>query len=150
MSKYDYIICGRWRNHEMIREVLDSVRNAGKTAYCFVENSYSSDGIEIDANDETRVEEFMRGLETLTDWKTNATFREIFEKDMNGIRDAKEVIIVFPAGLSAHMELGAAYGMGKPCYGIGAPEKNETLYLMFNEIYPDLQSFVDARLGVVV
>lgn len=35
--------------------------------------------------------------------------------------------------------------MSKKCYGTGTPEKNETLYLMFDEIYPDIGAFLDAR-----
>ena len=39
------------------------------------------------------------------------------------------------------MELGAAFGMGKPCYGIGKPSKVETLYLMFDQLFDNLSSF---------
>lgn len=147
--KHDYFIGGRWRNHEMIREILQAVRAAGKTAYYFVENSYQGDGINLDANNGD-VEKFMRNLETIKDWQTNPTFRKIFERDMNGIRESREVIIVLPAGLSAHMELGAAYGMGKKCYGIGQPEKYETLYLMFDEIYPTAEAFLEAQVRQTV
>jgi len=144
MVKYDYFIGGRWRNHKAIEHVMESVRGAGKTAYCFIENTYDSDGISIDESSD--VEASMQGLEALADWRTNPTFRQIFDNDMNGIRESEEFIIVFPAGKSAHMELGAAYGMGKKCYGIGEIEKNETLYLMMDEIYPDVEAFVKDRI----
>lgn len=148
--KYDYFIGGRWRNRDAIQQVLDAVRASGKTAYCFIENSWDDESFAIDASTSTQddIETFMQSLEKMPDWQTNPTFKAIFEKDMEGLRAGAETIIVFPAGLAAHMELGAAYGLGKKCYGIGAPEKNETLYLMFDELYPDLQSFIDARLGV--
>lgn len=146
--KYDYFIGGRWRNHEEVQKILDSLRAAGKSVYCFIDNSYLGDGIDLNANDRGNVEKFMAELETTQDWQTNPTFRKIFENDMNGIRDAKETIIVFPAGLSAHMELGAAYGMGKQCYGIGPIEKHETLYLMMDKIYDDAEAFMAERIGV--
>lgn len=146
--KYDYFIGGRWRNHEEIQKILNALRAAGKKAYCFLDNSYFGDGIDLDANNRKNVENFMAELEATPDWRTNPTFRQIFENDMNGIRDAKETIIVFPAGLSAHMELGAAYGMGKKCYGIGPIEKHETLYLMMNKMYKDVESFMAERIGV--
>jgi len=54
---------------------------------------------------------------------------------MKALKDSDALVLVFPAGLSAHMELGAAYGMGKKCYGLGAPEKPETLYKMFDGLF---------------
>lgn len=148
--KYDYFIGGRWRNREAVEHVLQSIRDAGKTAYCFIENEYHADGINIDTSKGSNVEAFMQNLETIEDWQTNPTFRKIFENDMNGIREAKETIIVFPAGLSAHMELGAAYGMGKKCYGIGQPDKYETLYLMTDKMYPNIEEFISEKIGVTV
>jgi hypothetical protein len=38
------------------------------------------------------------------------------------------------------MEAGASYGMGKKCYAVGVPEKTETLYSIFDEIFPDIDS----------
>ena len=141
MSKYDYMIAGRWRNHENIRPLLEGLRKAGKKVYCFIDNAYDSDGVYIDKSGKN-VEDFMSNLETTKNWQTNPTFRQIYENDMNGIRESTEFIMVFPAGLSAHMELGAAFGMGKKCYGIGNPEKHETLYLMMNKIFPSIESFM--------
>lgn len=143
--KYDYFIAGRWRNRKAIEHVLDTVRKAGKSAYCFIENDYDSDGIVIDTAHGSDVESFMKNLETTEDWQTNPTFRQIFENDMNGIRDSREFLLVFPAGLSAHMELGAAYGMDKKCYGIGEPEKYETLYLMMDKLFPDIEAFLESK-----
>lgn len=144
--KYDYFVGGRWRNHEYIQRLLDELKKSGKSYYCFIENSYDGDDITIDSKNTSNVEGSMQKLETIEDWQTNPTYRQIFENDMNGIKDGRETIIVFPAGLSAHMELGAAYGMGRKCYGIGKPDKYETLYLMFDEIYPDIESFIKAKL----
>lgn len=144
MTKYDYFIAGRWRNHKVIREVLRQIRQKGKTAYCFIENAYAGDGIVIDTKTKN-AHDMMTKLETIDDWATNATFRKIYEADMNGLKNSKEFVLVFPAGLSAHMELGVAYGLGKKCYGIGQPDKYETLYLMLEHIYPDVESFVNRK-----
>lgn len=144
MTKYDYFIAGRWRNHKAVREVLSRLRNEGKSAYCFIENAYAGDGIVIDTKPKD-VHQMMSQLETVDDWATNATFRKIYENDMNGLKNAKEFILVFPAGLSAHMELGVAFGLGKKCYGIGQPDKYETLYLMLEHIYPDADSFIKRK-----
>jgi hypothetical protein len=151
MSQYDYMLAGRWRNHINIRPVMDAMRAAGKKVYCFIENAYEDDKhgelIDVRASDANPM---MEKLETLPDWQTNPTFRKIYENDMNGIRDADSFVVVFPAGASAHMELGAAFGMGKKCYAIGEPEKHETLYLMLEKIYPTLTDFVKDQLEPAV
>ncbi|MBI1856931.1 hypothetical protein HY003_02085 [Candidatus Saccharibacteria bacterium] len=142
MNRYDYMIAGRWRNHENIRPLLEGLRKAGKKVYCFLDNAYDGNGVFIDKTG-NGVEDFMTKLETTEDWQTNSTFRKIYENDMNGLQESKEFILVFPAGLAAHMELGVAFGGGKKCYGIGEPEKYETLYLMFDKIFPDSKSFLE-------
>ena len=141
--KYDYFIAGRWRNHSAIREVLEEIRNSKKTAYCFIENSYEGDGIKFEANKNADAEAMMATTESLKNWQDNPTFKEIFEKDMSALKDSQALVLVFPAGLSAHMELGAAYGMGRKCYGIGKPEKPETLYMMFDQIFPTTKKFLE-------
>jgi len=146
--KYDYFLGGRWRNHKAIRPVLEALREAGKSVYCFIDNAYDGNNVWIETHEDADAEEFMKNLETVEDWRHNPTFRQIYENDMNGLKASKEVIIVLPAGASAHMELGAGFGMGKKCYGIGKPEKHETLYLMFEEIFPDVESFMSAKVGV--
>jgi len=141
--KYDYIVVGRWRNRDQVNAVKQALRDAGKYVYCFTDNAYDGDGIKFETRDDADVEAMMTTTEKLTDWQTNPTFRKIFETDMQGLKESEALILVFPAGLSAHMELGVAYGMGKKCYGIGKPDKPETLYLMFDAIYPDIKTFLE-------
>jgi hypothetical protein len=139
-TKYDFIVIGRWRNHEKVNKVRDVLRAAGKTVYCFTDNAYDGDDIKIETHKDVNADAMMQQLESVEDWRSNPTFRKIFETDMQGLRDAQALVLVFPAGLSAHMELGAAYGMGKPCYAVGEPEKNETLYLMFDKMFADVEA----------
>jgi hypothetical protein len=61
---------------------------------------------------------------------------------MQGLKAADSLILVFPSGLAAHMEVGVAYGLGKKCYAIGQPEKPETLYLMFDKIFGDVDELI--------
>lgn len=140
--KYDYFVAGRWRNHIVIREIVKQLRDAGKTVYCFVESEYDAHGIKFENNPDADAEAMIAATEHLSDWQTNPTFRKIFETDMQAERESEAFILVLPAGLAAHMEFGAAYGMRKKCYGIGEPEKVETLYYMFDGIYPDVESFL--------
>lgn len=62
---------------------------------------------------------------------------------MDGLKNADTIVMLLPAGLAAHMEAGASFGFGKKMILIGEVEKPETLYLMFDERYPDIESFLE-------
>lgn len=136
MSKYDFYIAGRWRNKDNIKPVLDAVRASGRTAYCFIENEYKGAAVEfkMDENPET----FMKQSEELS--QDDPLIRTIFETDMAAEREAESFLLVLPAGIAGHIEAGVAYGMGKKCYAIGDVEKTETLYCIFDKIFPDAAS----------
>ena len=136
MAKYDFFIAGRWRNYAEVKKILDLVRKNGKTAYCFIENLYEGSKVEFKQN--TNIDKIMQQLEALP--KDDEFIKEIFEKDIQAQKDAESFLLVLPAGISGHVEAGASYGMGKDCYAVGVPEKTETLYQIFSEIFPDLES----------
>ncbi|HSX05899.1 MAG TPA: hypothetical protein VLF69_05495 [Candidatus Saccharimonadales bacterium] len=126
MAKYDFFIAGRWRNKQSIEEVLAVVRGAGKSAHCFTEHPHDRDEAALTSG----------SAEEPT--QDDPLVRRIFEEDMQALRDSELFLLVLPAGLSAHMELGAAYGMGKRCLGVGQLEKTESLYCMFEKVFANL------------
>jgi hypothetical protein len=132
----DFFIAGRWRNRDQLRAVVDVVRASGKTAYCFIEHDYEVDGVKIDGDADP--EGFMRQTEALH--HDDPLIRRIFEADLAAERAADHFLLVLPAGLAGHIEAGIAYGMGKPCYVLGTPEKTETLYCIFTQIFSDLRA----------
>lgn len=132
MKKYDFFIAGRWRNFEQVQHVLDIVRSHGKSAYCFIENSYQGKKVEFHPGDS--VEEVMQQLENFD--INDELVQEIFSNDMRGQREADAFLLVLPGGTSSHIEAGVAYGLGMKCYAVGTPEKTETLYQIFEEIFP--------------
>jgi hypothetical protein len=136
MAQYDFFIAGRWRNKDAIKPVLDAVRAAGKTAYCFIENDYVGEKIEmpLDVDPET----FMAEMERLA--PDDEFIDRVFKRDMAAQRIADNFLLVLPAGISGHIESGAAYGFGKKCYAVGIPEKTETLYRIFDEIFADINA----------
>ncbi len=136
MSKYDFFIAGRWRNYPEVKKALDLVRANNKTAYCFIENLY--EGSKVEFKQDASIESIMQKLESLP--KDDDFIRHIFENDMQAQRDSDNFLLVLPAGISGHVEAGASYGMGKKCYALGVPEKTETLYGIFDEIFTDLKS----------
>jgi hypothetical protein len=138
VSKYDFFIAGRWRNKDNIKPVLDAVRASGQTAYCFIENAYEGEELSFNINSQEDIETSMQASEAMS--QDNPMIRKIFENDITGERDSDNFLLVLPAGIAGHIEAGVAYGMGKKCYAIGQPEKTETLYCVFNQIFPDLEA----------
>jgi len=138
MNKYDFFIAGRWRNKDNIKPVLDAVRASGKTAYCFIENAYEGESLSFNINSQEDVEASMQASEAMP--QNDPMIRKIFENDIKGEQESTNFLLVLPAGIAGHIEAGAAYGMGKKCYAIGQPDKTETLYCIFNKIFPDIES----------
>lgn len=136
MAKYHFFVAGRWRNKDAVKEVLDTVRSSGKTAYCFIENLYEGEKVEFSPEGDT--ETIMQGFESLP--MSDPLVRKIFNTDITAERESENFLLVLPAGISGHVEAGAAYGMGKKCYAVGKLDKTETLYCIFDEIFPDPES----------
>lgn len=136
MAQYDFYIAGRWRNKDMIKEVTDVVRASGKTAYCFLENAYEGEKVELHFDQDPN--EFMGRLEALD--HEDELIKKIFKNDLDAVMAADGFLLVLPAGISGHIEAGIAFGAGKKCYAFGVPEKTETLYQIFEKIYPDIDS----------
>lgn len=144
MSKYEFFIAGRWRNKDNIKPVLDIVRESGHTAYCFIENEYEGEKISVGLSKDPDM--FMAQSEIMA--QDDPFIRRIFEIDISAEREAEKFLLVLPAGIAAHIEAGAAYGMGKKCYAVGQLEKTETLYCIFEQIFPDtaaLQAWLKAN-----
>lgn len=76
------------------------------------------------------------------DWRKDPYVREVFENDMNAEKESETLIMLLPAGKSAHIEAGVAYGMGKRLILIGEQREAESLYLIFDETYPTIDGFI--------
>ncbi|MEQ4210359.1 hypothetical protein [Actinopolymorpha sp. B9G3] len=133
MTTYDFFVAGRWRNRNRVHEVLATVRANGYSAYCFIENTYSDEKITFGPDDDPA--EFMRQSEALP--QDDPLVRQIFETDVAREREASRFLLVLPAGAAGHIEAGIAFGLGKPCFAVGDLAKTETLYCIFDQIFPD-------------
>ncbi|KKT87014.1 MAG: hypothetical protein A2119_01230 [Candidatus Colwellbacteria bacterium GWA2_46_10] len=139
--KYEYFIAARWRNKENVLKLVKDIRSKGKTVYCFVEG----DGADYELKDlegKHAPEEFMKHFESIPDWRNDHRVKEIFDVDMNALKNSETLILLLPAGKSAHLEAGVAYGMGKRCIVIGEQKETESLYLIFNEFYNSTEDFI--------
>lgn len=137
--KYDYFVSGRYRNKENVLNLTKRLREKGKTAYCFVESAASVKNVGgIHADSEAAMQQF----ENLPDWWNNENVREVFDTDFDAQKNATNFILLLPAGKSAHIEAGIAYGLGKHCIVVGKQESAESLYMIFDEHYDTPEEFL--------
>lgn len=133
------MVAGRTRNIPAILEVCKALKSIGKTYYCFAENekSHKKAGFNLhDHPDKLAADYEKRDL-------NSDGIRTIFNDDLDGLKSADSLILVLPAGISSHMEAGIAYGLGKRCYAIGSYEKTDSLYLIFDKIFANIDEMKD-------
>ncbi|MFO7807077.1 MAG: hypothetical protein R6V40_01485 [Candidatus Moraniibacteriota bacterium] len=133
----DYTIISKFRNKERCEYLIGKLREKGKTCYNFLDKPADPE------NPEGEVEEQMKAFESTQNFFNDKYFQKLFEEDLDGLKNAREVIMLLPAGNSVHMEAGIAYGLGKKLILIGKPEKPESLYLAFDERYDSIEDFLE-------
>jgi len=136
MASTDYTIISRFRNKKNCELLIEKLRKRGKTCYNFCEKPADRD------NPDAHPEDQMKVHESTVDFFNDEYFIHLFERDLEGLKNAREVILLLPSGTSAHIEAGIAYGLGKKVILIGEPEKPETLYLIFKERYKNIEEFI--------
>ena len=135
--KYDYFIACRWRNRDNVLDLAGKLRARGKFVYTCFDSEHSL------ADKEKDPEAAMQEFESTKDWENDENIRKIFDTDINALRNSQNLILLLPAGKSAHIEAGTAYGMGKHCILIGEQKEAESNYLIFGERYKSAEEFFD-------
>lgn len=128
---YEFYIAGRTRNKEKILEICRIFDSLNISYYCFLKNEQSHIEAGLDLNDSP--EELMSKFESMK--LDSDSVKTIFRHDMEGIESSKNLLLVLPAGKSAHIESGISYGLGKKCYAIGEYDVTDSLYLIFDKIF---------------
>ena len=136
-NKYEFFIAGRARNKENILKICDIFDKYNISYYCFLKNE-DSWGY---GNKNQTPEEKQNEFEEL-DLKSDIVLK-LFNTDLEGERNSKNLLLVLPAGNAAHIESGIAYGLGKKCYAIGEYNKTDTLYNIFEEIFENEQNLIE-------
>ncbi|MBD3366371.1 hypothetical protein GF360_03485 [candidate division WWE3 bacterium] len=139
--KYEFYIAARWRNKENVLKLARGLESRKKIAYNFIEG----DGEQYEFKEQEKIlepEELMEKFESIPNWKNDSKVKEIFEVDIQAIKNSEKLILLLPAGKSAHIEAGIAYGMGKECIVIGEQKEAESLYLIFSKFYETIEDFV--------
>jgi len=137
-EKTDYTVLAKFRNNDQASALIEveALRKQGKSCYDFFDMQDDPYGKEISP------EERMKRFEETKDFLHDPNFRFIFEKDLNGLKNAETIIVLLPAGNSVHIEAGIAFGLGKKLILIGEVEKPESLYLVFSEHYTTIEEFL--------
>lgn len=123
-----YLI-GSLRNPQ-VPQLANYLRNQGFEVY----DDWFSDGKEAD--EEWYRYEQLRGrrfIEAINGWHA----RQVFQFDKTHIELAKSVVLMMPAGKSAHLELGWAIGQGKKGYVLfdKEPERFDIMYRFADGIF---------------
>ncbi len=144
MKTYDFFIAGRTRNKDKIIEICDILDSLDISYYCFLKNeqSHMEAGLDINEAPEKLADRFEK-LKLESD-----AVQTIFKYDLEGLRNSKNFLLVLPAGKSAHIEAGIAYGLGKKCYAIGEYDVTDSLYLIFDKIFAnksELENFLERK-----
>ena len=137
MDEYDFFIAGRTRNKEQILKICNIFEKCKVSYYCFLKNEQSHQEAGLDINDENLADKF----EKLS--LKSKTVQTIFQHDMEGEKKSKKFLLVLPAGKSAHIEAGIAYGLGKQCYAIGEYDVTDSLYCIFEKIFKDEKELME-------
>ncbi len=133
----DYTVIGKFRNSRNVRALITAIRNQGKTCYDFTAKPADPDNPYAPFDDQ------MVTLESHPDFLNDSVHRFHYERDLDGLKNADTVILLLPAGTSAHIEAGIAFGLGKKLILIGKPEKPETLYFIFDEYHDTVEAFLE-------
>jgi hypothetical protein len=136
-SMTDFTIISKFRNKNECERLVRELEARGRTCFNFCATPADADNPGADP------EEQMKAFESTENFYDNDYFRHMFEKDLEGLKNAAKVIMLLPAGNSVHIEAGIAYGLGKPLVLIGRPEKPDSLYLIFKERYDTIEDFLE-------
>ena len=142
-EKYEFFIAGRTRNKENILNICKIFEDLNISHYSFLKNEESHKEAGLDLNDNNLADTFEK-LELQSD-----AVKTIFKNDLEGEKNSKNYLLVLPAGKSAHIEAGIAYGLGKKCYAIGEYDVTDSLYLIFDKIFADINELKEFLENIV-
>ena len=140
--KYQYYIASRWRNKDSVLELAEKLRTKGKTVFCFVDPDKTDYALYKEER-KHEPEEWMERLESTPEWTKNEDLKEILKVDHDALRESETLILLLPAGKSAHIDAGMGHGLGKKCILIGEQKEAEVAYMIFSEFYNSIDEFID-------
>lgn len=84
----------------------------------------------------------MKNFESIPNWKNDNYVKQVYKNDLNGLKGSEVFVMLLPAGKSCHIEAGIAFGLRKQLILIGEQKETESLYLIFDKVYPNIEEFI--------
>jgi hypothetical protein len=139
-----FFIASPWRNKDTVKSLMEALTARGHTAYSFLSN---------DANfvaGASAIEKSEKDFpSSIAAWENNPAIKQIFESDMQALKESDAVILLEPSGRSSLAEAGIAYGMGKKIVLVGLVEHPEVvLYCICGSRYPNAEAFLHDPQGL--
>jgi hypothetical protein len=130
-----YFIASRWANMKQVQILTENIAAHGNEVFSFVKDPRN-----FVPKDELKT--VPDALKDLKNWRTNSELRDLYETELEGLRESDVFILLLPAGESSHIQAGIAFGLGKKTVLIGKPEAVKTHYLIFDEHYASIDEYV--------
>lgn len=130
-------IASPWKNKDQVEKLMEELQAKGHEAHSFIES-----GANLLSGEP--IEDYMKMFnEALKNWQQqDERVSKIFNSELETLKKCDLVVLLLPAGISAHLEAGIAYGWGKRVILIGPIPKPEIVYLIFDKVYIDVSSFL--------
>lgn len=133
-----FFIASPWRNTEAVKRLSNALTARGHAAYSFLDNGAN---LVTGTSAIEKSEEFYPN--SIADWKDNPVIEQIFESEMQALRESDVAILLEPSGRSSLAEAGIAYGMGKRVVLVGQVEHPEVVvYHICGSRYPSIEAFM--------
>jgi hypothetical protein len=131
-----FFIAAPWRSKEMVEGLTEELAKRGYGVYSFLQSGANL------ATGASIAEELKVFVDAMQNWEDDQNIKKIFQSELEGLKSSDAVIMLEPAGHSSLLEAGIGYGMGKKVFIIGAVEKPEVFYLIAQQLYANIPSFL--------
>jgi hypothetical protein len=127
-------IASSWKNSELAGIVAEYLRGVGHTVDCFCDQS--SGRYVFHWTELVKTEAELQNYDAIS-FLHDARTKWAFSEDKKWLDWAEAVVLVLPAGRSAHLEAGYARGCGKNLFILGGFAKGEfdVMYGFADELY---------------
>lgn len=131
-----FFIASPWKNKDVVKKLTDKLLERGHEVYSFLQSGANL------LTGKSIADELKTFGEALSKWEHDPNIKNIFDSEMEGLKNSDAVILLQPAGHSSLLEAGIGYGMGKKVAIIGRVQKPEVFYLICEHFYADIDSFL--------
>jgi hypothetical protein len=133
-----FFITSPWRNKEAVQSLMEALTARGHTPYSFLSNNANL------VNGEPIIEKSEEEFPwSIANWENDPTIKQIFDFDMNALKQSDMVVLLEPSGRSSLAEAGIAYGMGKKIALVGLVAHPEiVVYCICTNRYPSVEEFL--------